>query len=320
LVRTAISYFPQLVSHLPTSLADSPRTAPTTNRTAVIAGTTAAVVVFLFVILAAVFAYRKHRLRKNLAIFGKKKEGRGLLDGEDFDDDVNLPNMASYRDREVSMGSSMSVPRSTSPTPSLLKSRTAETGSIFREEVWPPPGFIDPISKNSSRVNLSKIVDDVMGPSSLPLRPGLPESGNSGLHGRTLINATSTSGHSHFSSASTSSGSAFLASGNVHSPMPPISQHTDHFSSAPERLSASFLPPGASLPRTPGMSSPQIPPSSHSPSYSNLSYPLPSLKKDASPKLQIKPATQPKKSSPLARALTGDAKIWLGRTVQRGDS
>lgn len=48
----------------------------------------------------------------------------------------------------------------------LMKSRTSETGSIFREEVWPPPGFVDPILKQNSQVDLSGIVNEVMGPSS----------------------------------------------------------------------------------------------------------------------------------------------------------
>ncbi|RPD62847.1 hypothetical protein L227DRAFT_438171 [Lentinus tigrinus ALCF2SS1-6] len=45
----------------------------------------------------------------------------------------------------------------------------AESGSIFREAVWPPPGqpsaLVDPLVKASSAVDLSRIVDDVMGPS-----------------------------------------------------------------------------------------------------------------------------------------------------------
>ncbi|RDX39491.1 hypothetical protein OH76DRAFT_1424289 [Lentinus brumalis] len=47
--------------------------------------------------------------------------------------------------------------------PHLLGMR-AETGSIFREAVWPPPGqpsaLVDPLVKASSAVDLSRIVDD----------------------------------------------------------------------------------------------------------------------------------------------------------------
>ena len=42
----------------------------------------------------------------------------------------------------------------------------AESGSIFREAVWPPPGqpsaLVDPLVKASSAVDLSRIVDDVV--------------------------------------------------------------------------------------------------------------------------------------------------------------
>ncbi|KAH9851640.1 hypothetical protein C2E23DRAFT_780702 [Lenzites betulinus] len=46
----------------------------------------------------------------------------------------------------------------------------AESGSIFREVVWPPPGqpstLVDPLVAGSSSVDLTRIVDDVMGPGS----------------------------------------------------------------------------------------------------------------------------------------------------------
>jgi hypothetical protein len=299
------------------------------------------VVVFLLLILAAVFAYRKHRLRKDLAFYGQKKEGRGLLDGEDFDDEVLPQSMASYRDREVYIGPSASMPRPTSPTPSLIKSRTSETGSIFREEIWPPPGFIDPISNRSNQVDLSRIVDEVMGPSDFnspsTSTSRLHEQGmgsyssssNFGLHERESTVATNTSGHSNFSSAS---GFPLLAPRNVRPPVPPISQYVDPFGGAPGISSAShhsLLPLGAFPPTTPGAPSPQIPPSSHYPmhstssrlSYSTSSYPgmSPSPEPNVFPQVRSKPTTQPKKSSPLARALTGDAKIWLGRIVHRDD-
>lgn len=299
-------------------------------------------VIFLLVILAAVFAYRKHRLRKDLAAYGQKKEGRGLLDGEDFDDEAQ--GMASYRDREPYIGPSAFMSRSTSPTPSLIKSRTSETGSIFREEIWPPPGFIDPISNRSNQVDLSRIVDEVMGPS-VSNSPSTSTSGlyeqdmgshssssYSGLHEREFTDATTMSGHSHFSSASADSSSPLLAPRNVRPPIPPVFQYVDPFGGAPGMSSVSdfsLLPPGAFPPTTPGAPSPKIPPSSHYPvhsassrlSYSTLSHPGMSHppEQNVFPQVRWKPTTQPKKSSPLARVLTADAKIWLGRSVNRED-
>lgn len=51
--------------------------------------------------------------------------------------------------------------------PQLLRSRASQTGSIFHEGVWPPPGrpLEDPI-RAGSRVDLGSIVDNVMGTSS----------------------------------------------------------------------------------------------------------------------------------------------------------
>jgi hypothetical protein len=50
-----------------------------------------------------------------------------------------------------------------------MRARGSETGSIFHERVWLPPGggetLVDPISWRSSQVGLTEIVDSVMGPS-----------------------------------------------------------------------------------------------------------------------------------------------------------
>jgi hypothetical protein len=62
--------------------------------------------------------------------------------------------------------------RTTSPVPSspplLFRARASESGSIFRESVWPPPSaasqFTDPITSASHAVDLGSIVNDVMGP------------------------------------------------------------------------------------------------------------------------------------------------------------
>ncbi|KAI1794774.1 hypothetical protein LXA43DRAFT_86311, partial [Ganoderma leucocontextum] len=75
------------------------------------------------------------------------------------------------------MGAPMDPHRSATPShpggvparasPPLLLGMRSESGSIFREAVWPPPGetsnLIDPLRVATS-VDLSRIVDDVMGP------------------------------------------------------------------------------------------------------------------------------------------------------------
>ncbi|KAI0712664.1 hypothetical protein C8Q76DRAFT_735474 [Earliella scabrosa] len=64
--------------------------------------------------------------------------------------------------------------------PHLLGMRS-ETGSIFRESVWPPPGqpsvLVDPIVNASNSVDLSRIIDDVMGPSTAGAAVGAAAAG-----------------------------------------------------------------------------------------------------------------------------------------------
>jgi hypothetical protein len=62
----------------------------------------------------------------------------------------------------------------------LMRARGSETGSMFHEGVWPPPGegatLVDPILRSSSEVDLGGIVDSVMGRS----REGSPTRGGGG--------------------------------------------------------------------------------------------------------------------------------------------
>jgi hypothetical protein len=63
--------------------------------------------------------------------------------------------------------SSMEAPRvpPTEATQHLMRARGSETGSMFHEGVWPPPGegatLVDPILRSSSQVDLTGIVDSV---------------------------------------------------------------------------------------------------------------------------------------------------------------
>jgi hypothetical protein len=54
---------------------------------AAIAGATTGIVALFLKFLGVVFWDRQHKLQKLLESTGKKREGRGLLDGEEFDDD-----------------------------------------------------------------------------------------------------------------------------------------------------------------------------------------------------------------------------------------
>ena len=116
-----------------------------------------------------------------------------LLAGEDLDDDIpsrsyqSLTFPSGYDSpREVNSLSMRSL-HSLTPSlqsPRLLRSRGSGTGSIFHEGVWPPPGehsrLVDPLIQASSQVDLSTIVDDVMGPAkSDPRRQNSDSSANS---------------------------------------------------------------------------------------------------------------------------------------------
>ncbi|TEB23885.1 hypothetical protein FA13DRAFT_1399208 [Coprinellus micaceus] len=165
-------------SVIPTNLVESSsKQSDNSRRTGLIAGLTSGLLVFLCLFLGAIFAYRRHRRRRkaeaDLAAEKKRRENRSLLDGEGFEDDTDDIYGLAMREhgvdpRLVTTPTSYVQERSGSPTLSILRSRAAsDTGSIFREDVWPPPAddLVDPIVKTSSQVDLSRVVEDVMGPS-----------------------------------------------------------------------------------------------------------------------------------------------------------
>ena len=389
---------------LPTSLVSSAPSSTAITHTAIIAGTIAGVIVFILITFGAILACRRRKRRKQRVLEEaavRRKESKGLLDGEGFDDD-DAAALRAYRDGH----------RASSPTPSLIRSRASETGSIFREEVWPPPGeesrFVDPIQKRSSQVDLSRIVNDVMGPpvmvsthdrdgtyntissthsnsSTAPLLGSSPQGfspyndtlrsrPNSEIYSQALgLNASP-------SLPGADAPSSFPLSNSSTSLLPESSRrrsaYTDPFQTRPPVTSSSvtLLPPGASppisfyspplAPKSPPASpkTPRstIPPPQHIPpsqaSANNVTLPIgsassppptppprspargtaqalpkPPPKVKSSPPNAYRPVgtsdvpismrnTQPRKSSPLARALTQDAKIWLGRSPNRGNS
>jgi len=119
-----------------------------------------------------------------------------------------------------------------SPVRSHLKTRVSESGSIFHEDIWPPPqsgaGLRDPIISQSSQVNLSSVVDDVMG-SSGALHP------HRQIRNRESTCDTVASSTSRYSVVSTASGVALMEPGPRRSPSPP---YTDPF--APSRTSVYY--------------------------------------------------------------------------------
>lgn len=233
------------------------------------------------------------------------------VDGDDFEDAAglmrNVQPSALVHGLQSSYVADTSPYRPDSPSPSLLRSRISETGSIFREEVWPPPGFVDPIEMTSSQVDLSHIVDDVMGP---------PESiaNEQGRHRRQLTDTTIFSSmpllFEHTRADISEDGLSPPVSRSP-SPSPTLPVGPDSPLSHLEPVTG--LPPGTIPPRhyrhlRHMSSSTSSSVNSASSSISTpivappMSYRPPSFAGSTSSTI---PRTQPKVSSPLARAFSG---------------
>ncbi|KAF9652623.1 hypothetical protein BDM02DRAFT_3126366 [Thelephora ganbajun] len=146
------------------------------ERTAIIAGSVAGGVAFIILVAAIILFYRRHQSKKRGFFPSSEPKPRTmLLAGEDLDDEYGYsrqtsnaptPIPSSFRRVESPVNH---LPRSgsTEQSPRLLRPRGSDTGSIFHEGgIWPPPGdssrLVDPIL-SGSHINLSNIVDDVMG-------------------------------------------------------------------------------------------------------------------------------------------------------------
>ncbi|KAF9046019.1 hypothetical protein BDZ89DRAFT_1108827, partial [Hymenopellis radicata] len=172
-------------SAVPTGLAtQNASNNDTASRTALIAGVTTAALVLLALALGVVFVIKRARKRRVgwlEAIRRTRREGMGagamgLLDGE-FDDDrphiaIRCVGSSTGHSRHPSSPSPPITPtpgpyqhhyhyvharENSSPAPSVL--RASDSGSIFHEEVWPPP--------NRSLVNVNDGSSPVPSPTKL---------------------------------------------------------------------------------------------------------------------------------------------------------
>ncbi|KAF5326004.1 hypothetical protein D9611_000521 [Ephemerocybe angulata] len=286
------------------------------SRTALIAGLTSGLVVLLMLLLGAAFAYRRHRRRRHLETPAAAeetkvpKEQSGLLAGEGFDDDFDDADggviMRPHADNNP--------PRSQSPTMSILKTRASETGSIFREDVWPPPTdeLVDPITRGSSRVDLGRVVDDVMGPHDHS-RQGTDNSVDS------TIPLMASGSHSRGPSLS----SQYMDQASYSTPTLVRPDSYPSFTRAAGFASSSSLPPLIAPPPAMMTTITSSPVSIHRPSSPSNLFNSPShpASPSGSPAL-VKPSrpssSTPRTSSPLARRLSQDAKTWLTRRPRPG--
>ncbi|PVF95622.1 hypothetical protein CPB86DRAFT_763690 [Serendipita vermifera] len=104
------------------------------QRTGVIAGAAVGGMLVLIALLGAVFYFRRARQARQRMLMEEEKQRRQprrLLEDEADDFDLTAP-MTQWDGTSLTTGSSASAPR-------LLRARGSQTGSLFHENVWPPP-------------------------------------------------------------------------------------------------------------------------------------------------------------------------------------
>lgn len=170
------------------------------DRTAIIAASAAGGTALIVLLLSLAFCARRKQFKRldilnALTLKRKQERSRAtLLDGEDLDDvDLARPPLR-YADHDHA---SMPTPG----TPPHTHSRWSVAGSTFRDDPWPPPNegtrLMDPLAND---LDLSRIVDDVMGPSSSAVHfshhsvssvhRGSMVDSEAGVHSRTVSNAS----------------------------------------------------------------------------------------------------------------------------------
>ncbi|KAI5118698.1 hypothetical protein M0805_003354 [Coniferiporia weirii] len=112
---------------------------------------------------------------RRLGIFGTFRRDNGATGYHDVARDAG-------NSRDLGLGSPEMRELEHEPPPRLLRPVASKTGSYFQEAVWPPPGagsrISDPLMA-ASHVDLTGIVDDVMGPGSREDGPPGAEAGPS---------------------------------------------------------------------------------------------------------------------------------------------
>jgi len=180
---------------IPTTLGDPGSRLSPSERTAVIAGSVAGGVAFAILVAAIVLFYRRHQNKKRGFFPSSEPKPRTmLLAGEDLDDDYGYSRQSSNAPTPLPSSFPLTEsPVNTFPrggsidqTPRLLRPRGSDTGSIFHEGgIWPPPSdssrLVDPILAGS-HINLSGIVDDVMG--NFPGQQNNPSRSNTAIRPR----------------------------------------------------------------------------------------------------------------------------------------
>lgn len=122
-----------------TLLHTSERPLSASQRTGVIAGTVGGALFVLLVALALIFCIlrrRKSRARNAMMREQSRRPARHLLEAEadDYRNESFIPPMSQWDALSLTTGTGSIV-----SAPKLLRARGSKTGSLFHENVWPPP-------------------------------------------------------------------------------------------------------------------------------------------------------------------------------------
>ncbi|KAJ7461153.1 hypothetical protein FB451DRAFT_1498353 [Mycena latifolia] len=186
---------------IPTTLSNE-SSGSSARQVTMVAATTGGAIILVFLVFALIFfrvrsKQRRQELTDTLAREerkGKGAGGMGMLDGEGFESVRGRPpTQIEYQRPQVEYHLHLSPDlerraqdhaeraptlRYTALPPFLFPRRASDSGSAFREEVWPPPRqesvFVDPLL-HAPAEDLSRIVTDIMGqPTGAFSAPSLP--------------------------------------------------------------------------------------------------------------------------------------------------
>ncbi|KAJ7480337.1 hypothetical protein B0H11DRAFT_1808296, partial [Mycena galericulata] len=174
---------------IPTRLSNE-SSSSSSHQVILVAATTGGAIVFVFLVFAIIFFRMRGRQRRQEltdTLVREEREGKGaggvgMLDGEGFVDSVRGRQMVqqprsphceyhvdlspAHCERPQDSAGRPPTLRNPIPPPFLFPPRASDSGSAFREEVWPPPRqesiFVDPLLQPPAD-DLTRIVTDIMG-------------------------------------------------------------------------------------------------------------------------------------------------------------
>lgn len=178
---------------------------PSTRIGAIVGVSVGVFLVLVLLTLGAIYTHRKKRFRQNaignlrdygygaVALGDRNSRDRDILDGEGFHEPIDNPTYRDYDEDPFRTNQSVIVHCDTPAQPTLPRLQvrngmasqvSLSSGSVFREGVWSDArsqpshssAIVDPIFEGSRDVDLSGIVEHIIGP-----RPNTAMTTNSGF-------------------------------------------------------------------------------------------------------------------------------------------